>query len=149
MAGEGLGCLSKTRCSSIYEKTSVSLFLMSLSQSSLKLILTRIKKKSIIGVIYIPNTRPRADIDVFSSILFEFMALIIPERKSCLVKFESHDKTGDYINNIFFMPMILKPTRISQTSATLIDHIYSNDIFSFSTSGLLVTGVADHLGVFF
>ena len=98
----------------------------------------------------------------FSSALFELMTLINSELKSCvvmgdfnidLVKFGNHDKkTSDYINNIFplgFMPMILKPTRISQTSATLIDHIYSNDIFSSSTSGLIVTDVADNLGVFF
>ena len=71
---------------------------------------TNSNKKSIIGVIYRPNTQPRADIDVFSSTLFELMALINSERKSCvlmgdfnidLVKFGNHDKTSDYINNIF------------------------------------------------
>ena len=41
--GVGLGCLSKTLYNFIYEKTSVSLFLMCLSPSSLKLILTLIK----------------------------------------------------------------------------------------------------------
>ena len=110
----------------------LSVFIPHVFESVFVEINTNSNKKSIIGVIYRPNTQPRADIDVFSSTLFELMALINYERKSCvlmgdfnidLVKFGNHDKTSDYINNIFalgFMPMILKPTRISQTSATLI-----------------------------
>ena len=44
-----------------------------------------------------------------------------------LLKFEIHRRTDDYLNNLFshrFLPVISKPTRVTNTSATLIDHIY-------------------------
>ena len=103
----------------------LSVFIPHVFESVFVEINTNSNKKSIISIIYRPNTQPYADIDVFSSTLFELMALINSERKSCvlmddlnidLVKFGNHDKTSDHINNIFalgFMPMILKPTRIS------------------------------------
>ena len=34
------------------------------------------------------------------------------------------------------------------SSATLIYHIYTNDILSKSTSGIIITDVADHFGNF-
>ena len=60
-------------------------------------------------------------------------------------------KTNDYIDNIFsrgFIPRICKPTRITQSSATVIDHIYTNDICHNSKSGIIITDVADHFGIF-
>ena len=44
-----------------------------------------------------------------------------------LLKFSEHGKTAEYLDNIFsqsFLPLIVKPTRITSHSATLIDHIY-------------------------
>ena len=65
------------------------------------------------------------------------MDMISKERKECvimgdmnidLLEYESHrKKTNDYLENIFahgFIPVITKPTRICNSSATLIDHIY-------------------------
>ena len=63
-----------------------------------------------------------------------------------LLTFQNHQKTSDYHDNIFsngFLPAILKPTRMSSFSATLIYHIYTNNISSFS-SGIIVTDLADH-----
>jgi len=117
-------------------------------------------KNTIIGVIYRPNTEPRADMDIFSSTLFDIMDLINIENKLCvimgdmnidLLKFKSHSKTSDYLDNIFnhgFLPVITKPTRISTTSATLIDHIYSNNIRTTGNSGIIITDVADHFATF-
>lgn len=116
--------------------------------------------KNIVGIIYRPNTQPRADIDIFSTTLYDIMDLINNERKSCtlmgdfnidLIKYNSHEKTNDLIDNIFsrgFVPSITKPTRVTLTSATLIDHIFTNNIHSKSVSGIIVTDVADHFGVF-
>ena len=47
------------------------------------------------------------------------------------------------------MPLIQQPTRLSFSLATLIDHIYTNDILSKSTSGIIITDVADHFGTFY
>ena len=116
--------------------------------------------KSIVGIIYRPNTQPRADVDIFSSTLFDLMAIINLEKKKCvmmgdlnidLIKFKLHDKTYEYIENIFahgYMPMIHRPTRLTHSSATLIDHIYTNDIAHPTSSGIIITDVADHFGVF-
>ena len=38
-------------------------------------------KNSIVGVIYTPNTAPRADMDLFSTTLFEVMEIINNEHK--------------------------------------------------------------------
>jgi len=62
------------------------------------------------GLIYRPNTEPRADIDRFSSTLFDIMDIINTENKVCviigdmnidLLKFGSHTKTSDYLDTIF------------------------------------------------
>ena len=69
-----------------------------------------------------------------------------------LLKFRSHCKTSDYLDNIFshgFIPTITKPTRVTKNSATLIDHIYSNNISTSTTSGIIITDVADHFGTFY
>ena len=50
-----------------------------------------------------------------------------------------------------FLPKITRPTRITPHSATLIDHIYSNDnrpTFQNNISGIIITDVADHFGTF-
>ena len=68
-----------------------------------------------------------------------------------LIKYNSHEKTNHLIDNICsrgFVPSITKPTRVTWTSATLIDHIFTNNIHSKSVSGIIVTDVADHFGVF-
>ena len=44
--------------------------------------------------------------------------------------------------------MITKPTRITSTSATLIDHIFTNDM-STSNSGIIIADISDHFGSFY
>ena len=117
-------------------------------------------RNKIIGVIYRPNTQPRADMDVFSVTLYEIMdminmennfAIMIGDFNIDLLKYNIHDKTNEYVDNIFtrgFVPQITKPTRISSTSATLIDHMYSNDMQLVHTSGIIITDVADHFGTY-
>jgi hypothetical protein len=114
------------------------------------------EKNSIVGVIYRPNTQPRADVDILASTLFDVMDIVHSENKNSvimgdvnidLLKFGTHGKTNDYVDGIFshgYLPIILKPTRISNSSATLIDHIYSNNTNIDSIhSGIILTDVAD------
>ena len=68
-----------------------------------------------------------------------------------LLKFESHNKTNDYLDNIFtrgFVPMITKPTRVTMSSASLIDHIYTNNLEYYCTSGIVITDLADQFRYF-
>ena len=46
-----------------------------------------------------------------------------------------------------FHPLITKPTRITGTSATAIDHIWSNAYGCKTNAGILVDCIADHLPV--
>ena len=114
----------------------------------------------IVGVIYRPNTAPKADIDKFMSILLEKMDQVNTEKKIGLImgdmnvdllKFHIHSKTSDYLDNIFsrgYLPVILKPTRVCASTATLIDHIYTHSLSSSCSSGIIITDLADHFGTY-
>lgn len=48
-----------------------------------------------------------------------------------------------------YKPLITKPTRINQNTASLIDHIWTNDIGNNTISSyILVTDITDHLPCF-
>ena len=67
-----------------------------------------------------------------------------------LLKSDTHTKTNEYLESLFtlgFSPVITLPTRLTSSSATLIDHIYTNKLQS-TNSGIIITDVADHIGVF-
>ncbi len=114
----------------------------------------------IVGVIYRPNSQPRADMDIFSTTILEVMDMINSEMKKCIImgdcnidllQYSKNDKINDYIDNVFgrgFVPLILKPTRITRSSATLIDHIYSNHLPLNSKAGIVINDVADHFGIY-
>ena len=71
-----------------------------------------------------------------------------------ILKVNIHAKTNEFVNDVIsqgFLPKITRPTRITPHSATLIDHIYSNDnrpTFQNNISGIIITDVADHFGTF-
>ena len=46
------------------------------------------------------------------------------------------------------IPVISRPTHVSDTYTTLIDHIYTNSINNFRSSGVITDPFADHLGTF-
>ena len=85
------------------------------------------------------------------------------ENKSCyilvdmninILNQEIHTKTGQFVDilfsNSFFLPVITRPTRVTATSAILIDHIFTNDFDNLShcVQGILVTDISDHYPVF-
>ncbi len=46
-----------------------------------------------------------------------------------LLKSDSHAATSDFINTLFsasYFPLINRPTRVAETTATLIDNIFTN-----------------------
>jgi hypothetical protein len=68
-----------------------------------------------------------------------------------LLKYNLHEKTKDYIDNIFsrgFVPLISKPTRVTTSSASLIDHMYTNSIPKTTMTGIIINDVADHFGIY-
>ena len=118
------------------------------------------RKNIIIGTVYRPNTFPKADLDIFGQTMNDLLELLAGENKEIyimgdmnidLLKLNEHWKTGEYVENIFthgFIPLITKPTRITDHSATLIDHIYTNRTDTNMTSGIITTDISDHFGIF-
>ena len=141
-------------------RTDLSVFIPNVFESLFIEIISP-SKSTIVGVIYRPNTAPKADIDVFAYTLQDIMDIINNEHKHGvimgdmnidLLKFGSHQKTNEYLDNICshgFLPIITKPTRVTPASATLIDHIYTNNLTSPADAGVIVTDVADHFGIFY
>ena len=69
-----------------------------------------------------------------------------------LLHFEKHFKTQYYLEGLFsngFVPIIVKPTRITASSVTLIDHMYTNNITATGLAGIMITGLDDHFGTFY
>ena len=50
--------------------------------------------------------------------------------------------------NFLFYPLINRPTRITDDTATVIDHIWSNILANSTMSGILTNKISDHLPVF-
>ena len=65
-----------------------------------------------------------------------------------LLNTNSHEKTNDFVDLMFsqnLYPLITKPTRISSTTATIIDNIFCNCIDNTINSGVIITDISDHL----
>ena len=71
---------------------------------------------------------------------------------NCL-KYHENAKTKHFYDNIFekgAIPIINRPTRISEHSASLIDNILTTDIFNNSLKkGIIKSDVSDHFPIFF
>ena len=87
----------------------------------------------ICGVVY---RHPSSNLETFLKKFYSVIGKINQERKLCLISgdfninllnFDKHPLTEDFINTLgsfFLEPHILKPTRITNHSATLIDNIF-------------------------
>ena len=95
------------------------------------------KKKILVGVDYRP---PNTNINAFTEQIITIIHTLKNLNKQCyimgdfninLLNYDPHMETHDYVNTIFsnsLIPQITKPSRITPTTATLIDNIYSTDI---------------------
>ena len=62
--------------------------------------------------------------------------------------FENATKLVDIFSEHGFAPLISRPTRITNHSATLIDHIFSNNCHTITQSGIITENLSDHLAVY-
>ena len=114
-------------------------------------------KNQIIGVIYRPNTPPLADLNMFHKTLLNVMNMVNNGKLLCtimgdmnvdLLQYNKKQNVNAFLDDILstgFVPVVLKPTRITETTFTLIDHIYTNNILEVKQSAIIITDVADHL----
>ena len=68
-----------------------------------------------------------------------------------LLKYSCHDATSNFIDQLYscgLHPLIIKPTRITKESATIIDNIFTNELQRVTFSGLIINDLSDHLSFF-
>ena len=76
------------------------------------------------------------------------ICVIMGEFNINLINYTSHASTENFVNTMssyFYTPYILKPIRIIDNSATLIDNIFFNSIKYHTVSGNILTDISDHL----
>ena len=90
-------------------------------------------KKIIVSIVYPP---PSTNFTTFTEYVMNIIDYLKVENKQCyilgdfninLTNYGSHTETQNYVDAMFqhsFIPLINKPTRITTTTATVIDNIY-------------------------
>jgi endonuclease/exonuclease/phosphatase family metal-dependent hydrolase len=94
-----------------------------------------------VGCIY---RHPSANLQEFTSELKSIIkqlknnkheVFILGDMNVDFLKYSMHADTEEYLDMLYlnnFIPIITKPTRITEHSSTLIDHIYTNHQLTFS-----------------
>ena len=116
-------------------------------------------KNMIFGVIYRP---PGTNMSIFNDMLKHTLEVIRKEEKICyimgdyninLLNSDSHCGTAEFVDIMFsnsFIPLITRPTRQTNETATLIDNIFTNNFENLDSAcqGIFVTDISDHYPVF-
>ena len=114
-------------------------------------------KKIIVGVIY---RHPTNTFNEFQDLLLQTLNKMDLEKYDyflCgdsnidILKHESKKNIGNYLNALYSEGcnnVINKPTRITESSATLLNHMYTNTTNSITNRGILTYEISDHLPTF-
>ena len=112
----------------------------------------------IIGIVY---RMPDSSIDIFNDRMTDILNTVNKENKLFymlgdlnidLLTYGEHRLTSSFLdmysNNVF--TLITKPTRVTQTTATLSDHVltYNFDVWGKHRQGILCTDISDHYTAF-
>ena len=113
------------------------------------------KKPFIIGMIY---RRPGTAIERFIVDLTRILdkikckCILLGDFNLNLLNELNNTQVQNFVNTFrqyFFKPVITKPTRVCNNSASLIDHIWINFDQVQYVSNIIITGVSDHFPVLF
>jgi len=105
-----------------------------------------------------PNTSIKDFTDDFSFTLDKLKKVkhcyIFGDMNISLANYSHHSITKTFIDAVLdckFLPYVYLPTRITDSSSSIIDHVYSNDIFTgvyMCKTGLIINAIADHFANF-
>ena len=112
-----------------------------------------------VGIIYRTSD---ADVRNFCDYLVNILESLKPHNQPCyimgdynidLLKHSTHNPTSTFLDLMFsdsFIPLINKPTRVTQKTATLIDNIFTNTYKNKNKylTGILTTDISDHYILF-
>jgi hypothetical protein len=114
----------------------------------------RTKTKINIGAIYRP---PNTDHSLFNDEFEELAKTLTRSHQTSilagdynvnLLNCSVHQETNNFLNDLFsnsLIPMITRPTRYGDHSATLIDNILTNNVNDTQFSGIILDDLSDHL----
>ena len=113
-------------------------------------------KKLLVSSMYRPpNTDARKFLDEYGKLLVEMKRIpncdlvIGLDHNMDLVKMSTHRLTSEFISlnlDLSMMPVITRPTRITKSTATLIDNIIvEQSMLDLCTSNVLIDDISDHL----
>ena len=74
--------------------------------------------------------------------------MLLGDFNADFLKYDHDEEVADFLDGIYsklLLPNVSSPTRITLTSAILIDNIFTNDYDNTFKSGNLVTTLSDHL----
>ena len=105
---------------------------------------------------------PDSSVDVFNERISDILNTVCKEHKIfyCIgdlnidfFKYDVHKPASAMLDTIYacnVFPLITKPSRVTETTATLIDHILTKniDIASDHLQGILCTDILDHYAIF-
>ena len=117
------------------------------------------RKTVIIGNIYrspAPSNKPEKFNNLFERILQKLntnryankIKYLVGDINQDLIKYDNNDDCQNLIDNAHnngFIQIVSRPTRITEYSATLIDHVYTNNIDSTLSCNILTMDLSDHL----
>ena len=115
---------------------------------------SQMNKNLIIGVMY--RSPSQNTVKEFTSSINHLLNTIESENKDVilmgdanidLLKYNTHDNTTEYLDMFLcngMVPAITLPTRVTNTSATLIDHILIKNTMNYHSAGTLTADVTDH-----
>ena len=77
--------------------------------------------------------------------------LIVGDLNIDLMRLHSGRLPMNYVTTMYsfgYTPLIVRPTRVTSHSATLIDHIWINDDYLVSDRGIVRSSITDHFPVY-
>ena len=117
-------------------------------------------KQHVIGNIYKPPYEGLEDFNLFLTEFHDFVNMLSGYGHSSyicgdfninLLKISTKSHYNTFFENMLssgFYPKITLPTRICNTSSTIIDNIFSNEMCSNDASGIFVNHISDHQAIF-
>ena len=115
-------------------------------------------KNIILGNVYrSPSSQPASYIDELSKKIDKLSKhknkhiVISGDNNVDLLSHDTYEPAQTLVNTFSqngFVPVISRPTRITNHTATLIDHIFVNSVHSIAKSGVITEPVADHLATY-
>ena len=111
----------------------------------------------LVGMIY---RRPNTNVTEFINKMGEILDIVAGENKKCyilgdfnldLAKYNISNPVNDLVSlftsyNLFCS--INRPTRVSDSTASIIDHIWTNDITHLIKAGIIHSEISDHFPIF-